>query len=104
MFLQQLVTCVRHWRHSEIFKLRFREDSDHVTQSYQFVSIDSVKRRKRRVEDGGEHLVNMVHLDSKLTYPDIDMHLYLFDLLDAISLVAVSHKDLLVRQLALMLM
>ena len=39
----------------------------------------------------------MVHLDSKLTYPDIDMHLYLFDLLDAISLVAVSHKDVLVR-------
>ena len=54
MFLQQLVTCVRHWRHSEIFKLRFREESEHMTENYQFVSIDSVKRRKRRVEEGNE--------------------------------------------------
>ena len=28
MFLQQLVTCVRHWRHSEIFKLRLNENAD----------------------------------------------------------------------------
>ena len=61
---------------------------DHLYDGFQFVNVNSYQS---------------VQLDS-FTYPEIQQFLYIFDMLDAISLIGICNKEKIVRCLSLSLL
>lgn len=99
------MSCIKLWHHTEIHKLRLSEGAsgEHLV-GVQFIAIDSAKKGKKSKKSASENVAegNGAH-SAQLTYPDIQNHLYIFDLMDAVSLIGMCNKDRMVRSLSLIL-
>ena len=94
MFLQLLVSCVKIWHHSEIHKLRVPNSSMNAHFSgILFVPINSGKKLKKSLDP-----------EVPLTYPEIQQYLYIFDLIDTMTLLNICSNQKICRVLSLSLM
>lgn len=101
MYLQLLVSCIKLWHHNEIHKLRLREATAGLLDGVPFISIESTKRnrKQRRALAEGAYESGV----PAATYPEMPSLLYVFDLIDAASLIGMCNKDKMVRSLSLIL-
>ena len=100
MVLQLIVSCVKLWHHTEIHKLR--QTTGSLQQKLSGVLRVEIGSRKKAKDQSDLMSANAMNIG--VTYSDIQSSLYLFDLLDAMSLIGMCNKDKVVRNLSIVLM
>jgi hypothetical protein len=106
MLLQQLVSCIKLWHHTEIHRLRLNPGPlEEQLSGVPVVAVSSGARtRQGKSSSGHEAREGLPTVERVQTYADIQGHLYLFDLLDAVTLIGLCNKEKVVRSLALVLL
>lgn len=106
MFLQLLVSCIRLWHHTVVHRLRLTGGplAAHLSGVHS-VNIGSRAGRARKTHTKAEddQLQASRAGDLLWTPEEIQGHLYLFDLIDALALVGLCNKEKMVRSLSLVL-
>jgi len=104
MFLQLLVSCIKLWHHTEIHKLRLTTGplTDQLN-GVQFYNINSPSKSQKIKRQPDSENQGAKGAGKAQTYPDIQNYLYIFDLIDSISLIGICNKDKRARNLSLVL-